>query len=240
MGIKHFNQSRNILSIILLTIIFTLSWYTVNPRTSPPVADPFSPNMPSSADDVISKLKVSVRQVSGSGSSPAKLALAVTNAHDGAVTILSWNTPLDPLALQLGVVSFFTLSAASEPEVAVPDGSENDNSAEDNGDGGGGKKKIGEKIEIPTIQIRRRMPAGPESLVTIGAGQTHEQEVEVRGPPLEALRGRRVAVACVGEWTGVWLSEADAVAKVSSLHDAGASEGALRGSFQSEPVEIVL
>ncbi|KAI1440700.1 hypothetical protein F5Y02DRAFT_402102 [Annulohypoxylon stygium] len=245
MGIKHFNQSRNILSIILLTIIFTLSWYTVNPRTSPPVADLSSFNMPASADDVISKLKVSVRQVSGSGSSPAKLALAVTNAHDGAVTILSWNTPLDPLALQLGVVSFFSFASS------VPDGSEDDdrtqdnNSAKDNsGSGGdssgGGEKKIGEKIEVPTIQIRRRMPAGPESLVTIGAGQTHEQEVEVRGPPLERLRGRRVAVACAGEWTGVWLSEADAVAKVSSLHDAGASEGALRGSFQSEPVEIVL
>ncbi|KAI0901178.1 hypothetical protein F4806DRAFT_451303 [Annulohypoxylon nitens] len=239
MGIKHFNQSQNILSIILLTLIFTLTWYTVNPRTSPPVADLSSHKMPVSADDVISKLKVSVRQVSGSGSSPAKLALAVTNAHDGAVTILSWNTPLDPLALQLGVVSFFT---------AVPDGSENDNGGQDDGakdnsggdSSGGGKKKIGEKIEIPTIQIRRRMPAGPESLVTIGAGQTHEQEVEVRGPPLERLRGRRVAVACAGEWTGVWLSEADAVAKVSSLHDAGASEGALRGSFQSEPVEIVL
>ncbi|KAI1087851.1 hypothetical protein F5B19DRAFT_45780 [Rostrohypoxylon terebratum] len=235
MRIRHFNQSRNILSVILLTVIFVLSWYAVNLRTSPAVAESKMVMVPGSADDVIAKLKVSVRQVSGSGSGggPAKLALAVTNAHDGAVTILSWNTPLDPLALQLGVVSFFAAPAS------IPADSENDDGG-GGGGGGDGGNKIGEKIEIPTIQIRRRMPPGPESLVTIGAGQTSEQEVEVRGPgPLETLRGRRVAVVCAGEWTGVWLSEADAVAKVSSLH-AGASEGALRGSFQSEPVEMVL
>ncbi|KAI0885097.1 uncharacterized protein GGS22DRAFT_162765 [Annulohypoxylon maeteangense] len=217
MGIRQFIRRRSILSILLLTITFAVSWYTVNPSTSTLVADTNNNNhnsknkkMADSADDVISKLKVSVRQVSGE---PAKLAISVTNAHSGAVTILSWNSPLDPLALQLGVVSF-----------AVPAGSEDDSSS---------------PIQIPTIQIRRRMPPGPESLVTIGAGQTSEQEVEVKGPLLETLRGRRVAARCSGEWTSVWLSEADAITKVS-LDNAGASEDALRGSFQSEVVEIVL
>ncbi|KAI1456495.1 hypothetical protein F4805DRAFT_225913 [Annulohypoxylon moriforme] len=219
MGIKKTSRRRNILSILLLTIIFILSWYTVDPNTSSPVADD---KMPDSADDVISKLKVSVRQVS---ERPAKLAISVTNAHDSPVTILSWNSPLDPLALQLGVVSFFAV---------VPAGSEKEKQHDD-GNGGGASNPI----HIPTIQIRRRMPPGPESLVTIGAGQTSEQELEVKGPLLETLRGRRVAVVCSGEWTSVWLSEADAVPKVS-LENAGASEDALRGSFKSEAVEIEL
>ncbi|KAI1214365.1 uncharacterized protein F4807DRAFT_407653 [Annulohypoxylon truncatum] len=224
MGIKHSSRSRSILSILLLTIIFTLSWYTVHPGTWSPVADDDDDKMADSADDVISKLKVSVRQVSAR---PAKLAISVTNAHDSPVTILSWNSPLDPLAVQLGVVSFFAAAPAPAP---VPAGSEND---EDDS----GASPI--QIQIPTIQIRRRMPPGPESLVTIGAGQTSEQELEIKGPPLEMLRGRRVAVVCSGEWTSVWLSEADAITKVS-LENAGASEDALRGSFRSEAVEIEL
>ncbi|KAI2465637.1 hypothetical protein F4781DRAFT_20002 [Annulohypoxylon bovei var. microspora] len=205
MGIKGSSQAQSILSILLLTTVFLLFRYTVNPSTPPPVAD----KMPDSVD-VISKLKVSVRQVSAR---PAKLGVSVTNAHDGPVTILSWNSPLDPLALQLGVVSF------------VPAGSESD----------------GSPIQIPTIQIRRRMPPGPESLVTIGAGQTREQELELKEPivPLEKLRGRRVAVVCRGEWISVWPSEADAITKVS-LENAGASDDAFRGDFQSEAVEIEL
>ncbi|KAF3070579.1 hypothetical protein GL218_00251 [Daldinia childiae] len=161
----------------------------------------------SDTGDVISKLKVSVRQVSSASSSPPKLAVAVTNTHSSAVTILSWNSPLDPLALQLGLVSFVHADSDSP-------------------------------IKIPTIQIRRKMPPGPDALVEIGAGQIREQVLELKDPivPLEELRGK-VRVACAGEWMGVWLSEADAVPK-ASLEKAGASDDTFRGAFQSEAVDM--
>ncbi|KAI8958858.1 hypothetical protein F5Y11DRAFT_334780 [Daldinia sp. FL1419] len=161
----------------------------------------------SDAGDVISKLKVTVRQVSSTSSSPPKLAVAVTNTHSSGVTILSWNSPLDPLALQLGLVSF--VHAGSDGP-----------------------------IQIPTIQIRRKMPPGPDALITIGAGQTKEQELELKDPivPLDKLRGK-VRVACAGEWMGVWLSEAAAITK-DSLEKAGASDDTFRGAFQSEAVEM--
>ncbi|KAI1106414.1 hypothetical protein F4804DRAFT_42737 [Jackrogersella minutella] len=200
MGNKQSGPSRLWL-LLLVAVTFILFQYTGNSKIPEPAAD----EMPDSAD-VISKLKVSVRQVS---SSPPKLALAVTNADSRAVTILRWNSPLDPLALQLGVVSF------------VPAGSDS-------------------PIHMPTIQIRRKMPPGPESLVTIGAGQTKEQELELRAPivPLEKLRGR-ASVVCSGEWISVWLSEADTITK-ESLEKAGASDDSFGGSFQSEAVEIEL
>ncbi|KAK6955962.1 hypothetical protein Daesc_003609 [Daldinia eschscholtzii] len=172
------------------------------------------------ASDVISKLKVSVRQVSSSGSSnesssPPKLAVAVTNTHSSPVAILSWNSPLDPLALQLGLVSFAQVGSDSDSD------SDSYN-----------------PIQIPTIQIRRKMPPETDALVTIGAGQTREQVLELKDPivPLEKLRGK-VRVACAGEWMGVWLSEADAIPK-ASLEKAGASDDAFRGPFQSEAVDM--
>ncbi|KAI2632634.1 hypothetical protein GGS26DRAFT_84859 [Hypomontagnella submonticulosa] len=197
------NRSRQIRTILLLVII-TTAFLLFRCTRSSDTPDPAAIEM-SDPVDVTSKLKVSVRQVSIS--SPPKLAIAVTNTHSSPVTILTWNSPLDSLALQLGLVSF------------VPAGSD-------------------AAIQIPTIQIRRKMPPGPESFVEIGAGQTKEQELELKGPivPLDKLRGKMSAV-CSGEWMAVWLSEADAITK-ASLEKAGASEDAFKGHFQSEAVEI--
>ena len=55
------------------------------------------------SDQTLSELKVSVRQAS---SSPPKLTIGVTNTHSSPVTIFTWDSPLDPLAVQLGLLSF--------------------------------------------------------------------------------------------------------------------------------------
>lgn len=55
------------------------------------------------SDSVVSALKVSVRQTS---SEPPKLTIGVTNTHSGPVTVFTWDSPLDPLAVQLGLLSF--------------------------------------------------------------------------------------------------------------------------------------
>ncbi|OTA96646.1 hypothetical protein M434DRAFT_392585 [Hypoxylon sp. CO27-5] len=206
MGGRESVYSRRLLLILLFAFAFLSFRYMTKPSSIPEqVAD--KDKMADSSGDIISKLKVSVRQVSAS---PPKLGIAVTNTHSGAVTILSWNSPLDPLALQLGLVSF------------VPAGSDDSTTP----------------IHIPSIQIRRKTPPGPESLITVGAGQTKEQELELKAPivPLEKLRGR-VSVVCEGEWVSVWPLEADAITK-ESLEKAGASEDAFRGRFKSEAVEI--
>ncbi|WQF84296.1 hypothetical protein CDEST_09310 [Colletotrichum destructivum] len=63
------------------------------------------------AGAVLSNLAVRIRQAS---TSPPTLALSVTNNHDAPLTILRWKTPLDPLAIQLGVLSI-TPEGKSEP-----------------------------------------------------------------------------------------------------------------------------
>lgn len=61
--------------------------------------------------DALSHLSVRIRQTS---SSPPTLALSVTNNHDAPLTILRWNTPLDPLAIQVGLLSI-TPEGKDEP-----------------------------------------------------------------------------------------------------------------------------
>ncbi|KAI0469339.1 hypothetical protein F4859DRAFT_516273 [Xylaria cf. heliscus] len=55
------------------------------------------------SDQILSALKVSVQQAS---SEPPKLKISVTNTHSSPVTVFTWNSPLDPLAVQLGLLSF--------------------------------------------------------------------------------------------------------------------------------------
>jgi len=56
-----------------------------------------------SSDPVVSALKVSVRQAN---QDPPKLTIGVTNSNPDPVTVFIWNSPLDSLAVQLGLVSF--------------------------------------------------------------------------------------------------------------------------------------
>ncbi|OTA99869.1 hypothetical protein M426DRAFT_324758 [Hypoxylon sp. CI-4A] len=222
MGLNFSTYNRTFPIILPLLILAAILFKpTENPTT--PVLAAVAVKMPdtpssSSNEDVISHLKVSIRQVS---TSPPQIALAVANTHDQPVTILRWNSPLDPLALQLGLVSFVPEDGDAPP--AWP---------------------------IPTVQLRRRMPPGPEELVTIASGGREERVLELRAPvaPLERLRGEGVAagagagkvrVLCSGRWLSVWLGEAGDVPQ-ESLENAGASEDAFKGIYRSEAVEIQL
>ncbi|KAI0550395.1 hypothetical protein F4679DRAFT_543115 [Xylaria curta] len=155
------------------------------------------------SDQVLSALKVSVQQAS---SSPPKLKIGVTNTHSSPVTVFTWNSPLDPLAVQLGLLSF------------TPEGKD--------------------AINIPTIQVRRLMPPGDDAYITIEPGKTEEREVLLKKPmvPVDELQGK-VKVVCKGEWKAVWPSKKEDIS-AESLKNTGADDAALKGDFESEPVDI--
>ncbi|KAH9896327.1 hypothetical protein F4778DRAFT_745970 [Xylariomycetidae sp. FL2044] len=192
-------SSQRIYVLLVASVLVLLFVLSDGPRS--PLLKSATPKM---SDSVPSKLKVTVRQTS---TSPPKIAIGVTNTDSDPVTILTYNSPLDPLAVQLGLLTF------------TPESSEN-------------------PIDIPTIQVRRKMPPGPESLVTIEPDQTQEQELELKAPvvPLDKLRGH-VQVVCRGDWMSIWRSTAEDISE-SSLKDAGAGEDAFRGSFESQEVDV--
>ncbi|KAI1826814.1 hypothetical protein F4861DRAFT_16436 [Xylaria intraflava] len=156
------------------------------------------------SDSVLSALKVSVRQAS---TSPPQLTIGVTNTYSSPITVLAWESPLDPLALQLGLLSF------------IPKGED-------------------APIKIPRIMVRRRMPPDDDAYVTISPGQTEERDVPLNKPliPLEKFQGK-IEVVCKGDWKGAWTSKKEDM-PAEALKQAGADAAALKGKFESEPVEI--
>ncbi|KAI8949916.1 hypothetical protein F4801DRAFT_551528 [Xylaria longipes] len=191
-----------VLAVAVFLIVFWSIWSPADAGASSVAPQQARVEM---SDQVLSALKVSVQQTS---SSPPKLKISVTNTHSSPVTVFTWNSPLDPLAVQLGLLSF------------TPEGKD--------------------AINIPTIQVRRLMPPGDDAYVTIEPGQAEEREVLLRRPmtPLDELQGK-VTVVCKGEWKAVWASKKEEIS-AESLRNTGADDAALKGSFESEPVDIEL
>jgi hypothetical protein len=155
------------------------------------------------AADTLSQLKVSVRK-----SAPVAITFAVTNNHDSPLTVLRWDSPLDPSAIQLGVLQFFSPPDSSSP------------------------------LDIPTIRVRRRVPPSQDSLVTLAPGQTVEQSLELKEPivPVDQLKGE-VKVACQGKWLCVWAKTADQLSS-KELEELGVGEQALSGDISMEPLVL--
>ncbi|KAK7977229.1 hypothetical protein PG996_003299 [Apiospora saccharicola] len=149
-----------------------------------------------------SNLEVSIRQAG-----EHKLALAVTNTGDKPLNVLTWNSPLDPIALKLGLVELFP-SGSSEP------------------------------IQINTIQVRRKMPPESDSLVTIKAGETKENVLEIGEPvvPSDKLQGA-MTVRCKGTWMGVWSADEF---KTEELEKIGSADETQFGDFEAELKSVEL
>ncbi|KAI0432672.1 hypothetical protein F5Y09DRAFT_339407 [Xylaria sp. FL1042] len=195
-----------ILAVLGIVFVFIVLWNTWTSSSIDADIDSVASEQArvDMSDQVLSALKVSVRQTS---SSPPKLTIGVTNTHSSPVTVFTWNSPLDPLAVQLGLLSF------------TPDGKD-------------------APVDIPTIQVRRIMPPGDDAYVTIEPSETEEREVLLKRPmvPLDQLQGK-IKVVCKGEWKSVWASKKEDIS-AESLKSGGAGDAALKGTFESEPVDM--
>ncbi|KAM0807686.1 hypothetical protein AB5N19_08026 [Seiridium cardinale] len=179
--------------ILALLAAASILWYSKQHRPTPSTM----------SADALSHLAVSVRK-----SASYTLTFSVTNQNDVPITLLRWESPLDPLALSLGVVKLF-----------VPADSE-------------------DALDIPTIQVRRKMPPGPDSLITIEPGSTAEGSIELKEPrvPLDKLKGD-VKVSCKGRWTSVWQKRADQVSQ-KELEELNAGKEALSGEYSVDPATL--
>ncbi|KAH8198799.1 hypothetical protein TruAng_007022 [Truncatella angustata] len=153
--------------------------------------------------DPLSRLAVSVRK-----SASHTLTFSVTNNHDAPITILKWETPLDPLALKVGKVKLFAPADSNDA------------------------------LDFPTIQVRRKMPPGQDQLVTILPGDTKESSVELDVPffPVDQLKGD-VKITCQGRWVSAWQKTADEISP-KELEELNAGDEALSGEYEMVPVTV--
>lgn len=160
-------------------------------------------------NSLLSELIISVRKTS---SDPPALGVTVKNNNSVPVTILAWNSPLDPLALSLGVLSI-TPSGSSTP-LDIPE------------------IKVSRKFP-PGEDALIELGAGQTS---------KENEVELKemlvGKELREKQVEKAFVKCKGEWRAVWaVSRKDLDSE--SIEKMGTDEKASSGKYESDDFEIV-
>lgn len=154
-----------------------------------------------------------IRLSQASGATSPSLSISVKNTHPStAVTLLKWDSPLDSLALQLGLIS---VTAAGAPA----------------------------PIDMPTIQIRRAMPPGADSLVTLQPGESASSVVELRDSfvPEDTWAQGKAKVSMKGSWGAVWpgLVKDDLLADLEKLSAlGGGGDGVLTGEWESPTIGV--
>lgn len=196
-------------TVIVIFFFFLYSCQNFYDDDDPPVvASP--PKLNSiMADEILSGLEVVLRQSSSPSSSPPAVTVKVTNNSPKPVTILRWQTPLDPLALQLGLLSI-TPAGASEP-LEIP------------------TIKVSRKMPPGEEALLSLAP---------GESRENEIVLKEILVPLDEIKGKKSAVKAKGRWDHVWLAPRDQLTQqaIEEL-DAGGHE-LVFGVFETEAIEI--
>ncbi|KAF2462094.1 hypothetical protein BDY21DRAFT_368225 [Lineolata rhizophorae] len=104
--------TRNVVLAIVALGTFALIWNHSSIAASFPMS---AATTDSAAAPAVADLEFSLAQ---SSAEPTKLKVTLTNTHaSSTMTILDWNTPLDPLAPNLGVVHIVNSETGKEVEI---------------------------------------------------------------------------------------------------------------------------
>lgn len=160
--------------------------------------------------NVLSNLTISLRQIS---SDPITLAVTVKNNNASPVTILTWDSPLDPLALQLGTLAITPDGSSSPLDIPIIKVSRKLPPGEDS------------LVELDAGQTSR------ENVVVL-------KEMVV-GKQLRETNTEKVSVKCKGQWRAVWATSRKDL-DAESIQGMGTDERALPGEFESEAFDVVV
>lgn len=157
-------------------------------------------------EQVLSQLHVSLSQASSK--SPPAVSIKVTNNSPSPVTILSWESPLDPLALSLGLFSI-TPEGASEPM----------------------------EIDRVMVS-RKTPPGDDSLIsLGPGESRENQVVLKEILVPAEKLKGKKSKVEVKGRWMGVWPKPRGELSG-DAIEKGAHGGGAVAGTFASDSIEI--
>lgn len=205
-------KSSSILIIFAVTFILLYSckdfYYNTAPSSSS--SSSYQEILDSMVDhdsDVLSDLHVSLRQ--SPQSSPPAIIAKVTNNGPKPVTILRWESPLDPLALQLGLFSITPADSSEAVELTTI--------------------KVSRKMPPGDESLISLAP---------GESSENELVLKELIVPLDKLKGKKSSVKAKGHWNRVWLAPRDQLSQ-KEIEELGGAEGvAVSGVFETDVVEI--
>ncbi|POS73355.1 hypothetical protein DHEL01_v208264 [Diaporthe helianthi] len=161
--------------------------------------------MASQDNEVLSQLHVSLSQTS---KSPPTVSIKVTNNSPSPVTILSWESPLDQLALSLGLFSI-TPSGASEPL----------------------------EIDRVMVSRKTPPSDGSLISLGPGESRENQVVLKEILVPIEKLKGKKSTVEVKGRWMGVWPKPRGELSS-EAIEKGAHGGGAVAGTFASDSIEI--
>lgn len=167
---------------------------------------PTSSKMASQDSDILSQLHISLSQASSK--SPLAVSIRVTNNSPKPVTILTWESPLDELALPLGLLSITPSDASGPLEIPII--------------------MVSRKLPPDEKSLVSLAP---------GESRENQVEIrEVLVPP-EKLKGRKSTVQIKGRWMAVWPKPRGEVSD-EAIEKMTHGGGAVAGTYTSDGVEI--
>ncbi|KAJ8110427.1 hypothetical protein ONZ43_g5873 [Nemania bipapillata] len=175
------SRSRGrVLAVVAAAVLLVVFWNIWSPFDTG--APSIAPQQVDMSDAVLSALKVSVRQTS---SSPPKLTVGVTNTHSSPVTVFTWDSPLDPLAVQLGLLSF--TPEGKDAPIDLP------------------------TIQVRRLMP----PGDDAFVtIESGQTEEREVLLKRPMVPLDQLQGK-VTVVCKGQWRSVWALKKEGISAES-------------------------
>ncbi|OJD30460.1 uncharacterized protein BKCO1_6000050 [Diplodia corticola] len=201
-------SSRPYLTAILTLLAITSYYYYTAICTPSPYT---TSKMAAITTGDLSHLHVSVAQ---SSTSPPTLTLTLKNTHPSTtLTLLNWESPLDPLALQLGLISVYGGGSDEPLPLATI--------------------QVSRKLPPGRDQL---VSLGP------GESKSQDVVLREPVVPLKKVKeagGKTVKVACKGRWKAVWApAEGAAGVAEKALEKMEADEGAVSGEWEAEAVEV--
>lgn len=166
-------------------------------------------NLKMAENPLLSNLLISVRQTA---SDPPTLGVTVKNNNSAPVTILTWDSPLDPLALTLGALSI-TPSGSSTP-LDIP------------------LIKVNRKVP-PGEDALVELGAGQTSK----ENQLVLKDVLV-GDQVREMKVEKASGKCKGTWRAVWPLGREELDK-ETIEKMGFDDKAVSGEFESEAFDVV-
>ncbi|KAH6675244.1 hypothetical protein F5X68DRAFT_278330 [Plectosphaerella plurivora] len=193
--------------IILFAFVVGVGLWICNPFNT-------SLNYPSAAmsdgqkhQNALAQVAISLKQTA---TSPPAISVTVTNNYDTVMTLLNWNSPLDPAAVALGVFSF-TPEGASAP-LDIP--------------------TIAFRRVMPP-------PPETLITLQPGESTTKEFTFEDPAVPVSEL-GKKAKLQCSGDWASAWPGYTAAELTPETLDKLQYGDQAKSGPFSSEAIELVI
>ncbi|KAM0280538.1 hypothetical protein ACHAQH_003983 [Verticillium albo-atrum] len=193
--------------VVVFTLIAAITYWSQSGSTTTSTTTRAAPGSSTMAGKDLSKLAVDIHQTA---TSPPTLAVKVTNNYDGPLTVLTWDSPLDPSAIALGLLAITPAGADKPLDLPI----------------------------MQFRRVMPPHPDNLVTLQP-GESRTRDLILKEPAVPIDELGGK-ATVRVKGTWSSVWPTTADKLTPEELEKLQFGESVLSGGEFKSEAVEMTI